>query len=241
MIELEGIANFLRRKRICHLRDIVNPADDSRGYQPFDGPFVFSRPCAFLGHAIDELAIGLRELRHQRTQDDQNPCRINRTVVLDNVILIQGQQIALHLADFCHIAIRKEAAHASRHASDDQILIIRIQQTMMEDVIQRLAPGDLRPVLMKRRVLLPQIFTERHRLNIQKLDLAYRIGRRKFPSGSVPPLAQLDPKKAPCRNDRKFGTFLIKILKRIQRIGAFLDLIEYDKVFCRIDLLAADN
>ena len=132
--------------------------------------------------------------------------------------------------------------HDLRHPAGEEVGVVGVEELAVEDLRERLGPGDRLVEPVQRRIAGPQELGEVERLHVQQLHLSDRIGPRGVPgadpgrlrrAAAFPP--QPDAQQASRRQDREPRAPFAEVLERVQRLGAFLDLVEDDDVRADVD------
>ena len=106
---------------------------------------------------------------------------------------------------------------AFRHPADDQVVVVGIKQTVVKDFFDRLIFSDAFIISKERRIGRFEKFIEAERVKVEQIDHAYRIGFR---------LGKQCPKQTSGRHNMVIIRPLFEVFERIQRLRAFLYLIE---------------
>ena len=141
-----------------------------------DGLLVAARPGALAKRAVDELLVLLRELGDERAKHHEDLRRVDLAVVLDDVVLLEGDQVALQLARRARVAALQMVGHDLRHSAGEEVGVVGVEELAVEDLRERFGPGDRFVEAVQRRVARPQELGEVKRLHVQQLNLSDRIG-----------------------------------------------------------------
>ena len=181
---------------------------------------------------MDGFEVGGGTIRIHNAEEQR---RILRVVGLtdDEIDEKFGHLIrALELGAPRGVSVPDPRCHAFRHAADDEIVVIGLQQPVVENFFDRLLLLNAVVVGAERRIDRFEKFPKVQRRDVEQIHHADRIGFR---------CGQKRAEQAPGRDDVVFVCFFFEILQRVQSLRAFLDLVEDQERLSRQNFLAADH
>ena len=165
-------------------------------------------------------------------ENHKDASAVDLAVVLGKVILIYFDQFSLYLRNLCRIFVFYPGGDTFRHTADDEIVVVRLKQAVMKDVFDLLSLPDVLIVSEQSGIGCIKKLVKGERTDIKKIYHAYRIGLR---------FCQKCSQQTACCNDMIFVCFLPEVFEGVQCLGTFLDLIEDDQCFTRLNLFPADH
>ena len=217
---------------MLHFGDVVDAVQHSRRDQPLNRLLKITGSAALPHSAVDKLLIGFGKLGDDAAEHHQDPPAVDLAIVLGEVIFIDLDQFSLNLGNFGWIFLLHPGGNALRHPANNQVVVVGFQQAVVKNLLYLLILMNAIVIGIERLVCSFQKLIKGQRIEVQQVDHAHRIGLR---------LGQQCPKQASCRNDMVFIGFLFEVFERIQRLGAFLDLVENDQRFLGENLFSGNQ
>ena len=136
--QLELIQLIKSGKRMLHLGDIVDTVQHTGRNKPFNRFFKITRSSAFPDSPIHELLIGFGKLCNDAAKDHENAPAVDLAIVLGKVVFINLDQLFLDLRNTRRIFVFHPRGNAFRHSSDNQVIVVGIQQATVKDLLNLL-------------------------------------------------------------------------------------------------------
>lgn len=217
---------------MIQLGDVVNPVEHTGGDEPFDRFFKVARPRPFFDRAVHELFVRLGKLSDNAAEDHEDASAVDFSVMLGEIVLVDFNEFSLYLSDSRRVLVPRPRRDAFGHAADDEVVVVDVEQAGMEDFLNLTSLFNRLIIREERWIDGLKKFVEAERKDVEQIDHADRIGFRTCQKGS---------KQAPGGDDVVFVCFLLEVFKRVQRLWAFLDLVEDDERLLRQDLFACNQ